>query len=187
MKNNPSAETDESVVNDIINGNLDAYSKIIMRYQDKLNRYVIFLIHNNEVAADVVQETFIKAFKYLRSFSPEYKFSSWIYRIAHNEAMNSVKKNQRLIYKDIETLPDLSYDQNLEELIDKKILKINVHECLNKLSPKYRDVVQLAYLENMKYDEISDVLRIPTSTVGVRISRAKSNLKKICTNQGVEQ
>ncbi|MBP6045127.1 sigma-70 family RNA polymerase sigma factor [Candidatus Woesebacteria bacterium] len=63
------------------------------------------------------------------------------------------------------------------------ILKI----LIDKLGPKYRDVVQLAYFEHMKYEEISDVLRIPTSTVGVRLSRAKLRLKEVCTQKGVKR
>ena len=101
--------------------------------------------------------------------------------------MNAVKKNRRLSDQDIDTLPDLDYDQHLDELVDKELLKEHVHGCLDKLGPKYRDVVQLAYFEHMKYDEISDILRIPTSTVGVRLSRAKLQLKKVCTEKGVKQ
>lgn len=180
-------ETDASIVARVIHGDIDAYAEIMHRYQTKLHRYVTFLIHNPTTATDVVQDTFIKAYENLQSYSPEYKFSSWIYRIAHNEAMNAVKKNRRLSDQDIDTLPDLDYDQHLDELVDKELLKEHVHGCLDKLGLKYRDVVQLAYFEHMKYDEISDILRIPTSTVGVRLSRAKLQLKKVCTEKGVKQ
>jgi RNA polymerase sigma-70 factor (ECF subfamily) len=187
MADTVSSETDASIVARVIHGDIDAYAEIMHRYQTKLHRYVTFLIHNHTTATDVAQDTFIKAYENLRSYSPEYKFSSWIYRIAHNEAMNAVKKNRRLSDQDIDTLPDLDYDQHLDELVDKELLKEHVHGCLDKLGPKYRDVVQLAYFEHMKYDEISDILRIPTSTVGVRLSRAKLQLKKVCTEKGVKQ
>jgi len=187
MTEKASSVTDASIVAKVVNGDIDAYAEIMLRYQTKLHRYVTFLIHNQTIATDVVQDAFIKAYENLRSFSPEYKFSSWIYRIAHNEAMNAVKKNRRLSDQDIDTLPDLSYDQHLDELVDEELLKENVHGCLDKLGPKYRDVVQLAYFEHMKYEEISDVLRIPTSTVGVRLSRAKLRLKEVCTQKGVKR
>lgn len=187
MPHTTSNETDALIVAKVVSGDLDAYAEIMRRYQAKLHRYVTFLIHNQTTATDVVQDTFIKAYKNLRSFSPEYKFSSWIYRIAHNEAMNAIKKNRRLSDQDVSILPDLNYDHNLEELVDKEMLKENVHGCLDKLKPKYREVVQLAYFEHMKYEEISDVLRIPTSTVGVRLSRAKVRLKEVCTEKGVKR
>lgn len=187
MTETESHETDASIVAKVVSGDVDAYAEIMQRHQAKLHRYVTFLIHNQTIATDVVQDTFIKAYENLRSFNPEYKFSSWIYRIAHNEAMNALKKNRRLSDKDIDTLPELSYEHNLDELVDKEILNESIHGCLDKLDPKYRDVLQLAYFEHMKYEEISDVLRIPTSTVGVRLSRAKERLKRICTKKGVKR
>lgn len=178
-------EADESIVTRVVSGDNDAYAEILERYQAKLIRYVTFLIHNPTTAADIVQDTFIKAYKNLRGFNSKYKFSSWIYRIAHNEAMNAVKKNGRLTDQDVNMMSDANYEHRMDELIDKEILKESVHGCLDKLDTKYREVMQLAYLEHMKYGEISDVLHIPTSTVGVQLSRAKSRLREICTKGGV--
>ena len=78
-------------------------------------------------------------------------------------------------------------DQGVEQLIDSDILKQHVRGCLDKLDPKYREVVQLVYFEHMKYDEVSDILRVPTSTVGVWLSRAKAQLKELCGQQGVKR
>lgn len=179
--------TDEQIVQRVTQGNVDAYGDLMKRYESKLQRYVVYLIHDQVAASDVVQDTFIKAYQNLRSFDPKYKFSSWIYRIAHNEAMNAVKKRRRISDDDIDTLPDASYDARLDEIVDKQILKAHVHGCLGKLEPKYREIVQLIYMEHMKYDEVGDVLHIPSSTVGVRLSRAKTRLRKICGQRGVNR
>lgn len=176
--------TDETVVQQVIQGDIDAYGELMQRYEAKLHRYVVYLIHDQIAAQDVVQDAFIKAYQNLRSFNPSYKFSSWIYRIAHNEAMNAVKKLGRTSDQDIALLPDDSYDAQLDEIMDKQILKAHVHGCLAKLEPKYREVVQLVYLEQLKYEEVSDVLHIPTSTVGVWLSRAKVKLRGVCTQEG---
>lgn len=180
-------DTDESVVAEVTAGNVDAYATVMARYEQKLLRYVTYLIHNHTTAADVVQDTFIKAYQNLNSFNPRYKFSSWIYRIAHNEAMNAVKKNKHLSDSSIDEVPDDSYDARLDELLDRTFLKEHVHDCLDKLEPKYREVIQLVYFEQMKYDEVSDVLHVPVSTVGVWLSRAKSRLKHLCEQKGVER
>lgn len=181
------ATSDESIVAEITAGNVEMFAEIMARYEAKLTRYVIYLIHDNGTATDVVQETFIKAYQNLNSFNTKYKFSSWIYRIAHNEAMNAIKKHRFLYSEEVDDLPSKEYEQNISELIDDDLLKINVHDCLRQLEPKYREVIQLVYFENMKYDDVSDVLHIPSSTVGVWLSRAKSKLKLICTQKGVKR
>ena len=179
--------SDEVIVVDIVHGNIDSYEILMARYEAKLHRYVTYLIHDPTTARDVVQETFIKAYRNLQGFNPRYKFSSWIYRIAHNEAMNAVKKFAYHADDDIEALSDESYDAGLDEVVDKKILKRHVHDCLKQLEPKYRDVIQLVYFERMKYEEASDVLYVPASTIGVWLSRAKTRLKHICEQKGVKQ
>lgn len=180
-------ESDESIVSKVVRGDSDAYAEIMSRYEPRLLRYVTYLIHNQAMAADVVQETFIKTYQNLHGFKPQYKFSSWIYRIAHNEAMNAVKKNKHISDSDIDEAPDSSYDARLDEVLDRAFLKEHVHSCLEKLEPKYRAVIQLVYFEHMKYDEVSDVLHVPASTVGVWLSRAKSRLKLICEQKGIQR
>lgn len=179
--------SDEAIIRQIIAGDIEVYAELINRYETKLHRYVVYLIHNQAIADDVVQEAFIKAYQNLQSFNPKYKFSSWIYRIAHNEAMNAVRRHKFTIDVEIEQLADDSYDQRLGEIVDQKLLNKHVRDCVRQLSAKYREVIQLAYLENMKYGEVGQVLRIPTSTVGVRLARAKAQLKKICEQKGAKR
>lgn len=187
MNSNYPDNSDESIIAKVIDGDIDAYAEIVTRYETKLHSYVVYLIHDHTTANDVVQETFIKAYQNLQGFNSKYKFSSWIYRIAHNEAMNAVKKLRHMTGDDINELPDRGYDQRIDELVDKEILKEHVHGCLGCLEPKYREVIQLVYFEHMKYEEVSDILRIPTSTVGVWLSRAKARLKEICKQKGVKR
>lgn len=176
---------DAMIVTQVTGGDIDSYGQLIERYEQKLQRYVTYLIHDQTTAQDVVQDTFIKAYQNLKHFNPNYKFSSWIYRIAHNEAMNAVKKLKHLSYASIDESPDTNYLKHIEKLVDQNILKKDVQGCLQKLEPKYREVVQLVYLERMKYDEVSDILHVPASTVGVWLSRAKTKLKDICAKKGV--
>lgn len=178
---------DKAVIAKVIGGDIEAYAEIMTRYQAKLHRYVAYLIHDQATAYDVVQETFIKAYQNLQGFNPKYKFSSWIYRIAHNEAMNAVKKMRHLSDADIDELPDVGYDPQIDEQLDRDIVNTHVQGCVRKLEPKYREVVQLVYFDHMKYEEVSEVLHVPASTVGVWLSRAKNMLKVICESRGVKQ
>jgi len=180
------SETDEAITTRVVDGDSEAYGELMLHYEAKLLRYVVYLIHDQATAHDVVQETFIKAYQNLNSFNPSHKFSSWIYRIAHNETMNAIKKNKHLSDKDIDDLPEIGYEPKLDAEIDRTFLKGEVRDCLNQLDTKYREVIQLIYFENMKYDEASDVLHIPTSTVGVWLARGKKKLKTICEQKGVQ-
>lgn len=178
---------DKAIVAKVVGGDVDAYADLMARYQAKLQRYVTYLIHDQTASHDVVQETFIKAYQNLNGFNSKYKFSSWIYRIAHNEAMNEVKKLRHMSDSDIDELPESGYDPHMDEKLDKDILKAHVQGCVTKLEPKYREVVQLVYFEHMKYEEVSEVLHVPVSTVGVWLSRSKKMLKEICESRGVKQ
>ncbi len=175
--------SDERVVVKVL-GDKEAYVELVRRYEEKLLRYVRYLIGDRE-ADEVVQETFIKTYINLRSFKEKRgKFSSWIYRIAHNEAMNKVKK-KRDVSLDVndwlkEVLPGKA---NVEKEYERKEEKEMVREGLSKLSFKYRSVLSLYYLEDKNYEEISEILKIPMGTVGIRLRRGKEKLRKICNNK----
>lgn len=171
-------KTDEEIVLYIQSKDQEAYSIIVERYQVKLMRYVNSIVHDDVKASDVVQETFIKGFINLRSFDNKKKFSSWIYRIAHNEALNIIKKNRREVYFDDDF--DFPSDENITDDFEKKEIASKVEKCISQMSLLYSEPLTLYAIEDKSYDEISDILRIPMGTVATRISRAKLLMKKIC-------
>lgn len=170
-------KSDEEIVV-LVRTNRDLYAEIIKRYQEKLTRYTTYLVGDYHQASDIVQETFIKAFKNLNGFDARKKFSSWIYRIAHNETMNIIKKNKKTV--SLETQVDFDSGINLEEELLKKELVEHAHECLALIPVIYREPLSLYYLEERSYEEIGDILKLPVGTVGTRINRAKIMMKKIC-------
>ena len=170
--------TDEKLVELVRSRDKERYTEIISRYKDKLMRYTRYLINNEDKAADVVQETFIKAYINLYGFDTKKKFSSWIYRIAHNEAVNLVKKNNREVPLDPEFDPP--GNQNVEEEFDRKEIVKQAHSCLGQMPIIYSEPLALFHLDEKSYEEISDILRIPMGTVATRINRAKILMKKIC-------
>jgi RNA polymerase sigma-70 factor (ECF subfamily) len=178
---------DETIVAKIIAGDVELYGELMARYEQKLIRYVTYLARDQVFASDIVQDTFIKAYQNLRGFDKKYKFSSWVYRIAHNETMNAIKKEKHINRQiDIDELQDYQYDSSVITDIDRKILNTNLQACLDGLENKYREILMLQYYENMKYADIADILMIPTSTVGVRANRAKIKLRDICQQKGVK-
>jgi len=171
--------SDEKLVKYVRSHDQEAYSEIIKRYQDKLIRYADYLVDNNEVAADTVQESFIKAFINLRGFNIKKKFSSWIYRIVHNEAINYLIKKKREISLESNEWVDRISKENVETEYEEKEIKDMVNKCLLELPVMYRSPLTLFYLEDKSYEEISDVLRLPVGTVGTRINRGKKLLEVI--------
>jgi len=170
--------TDEEIVERVRAIDSGLYYLIIERYQNKLVRYSESLIKDNSRAMDIVQESFIKAFINLNSFDIKKKFSSWIYRIVHNETINVIKK----YYKEIALSDKFDFNSNedLEKSFDQKEIKLKVERCLKDLPLLYSEPLSLYYIDEKSYEEISDILRIPMGTVAIRISRAKKIMKNIC-------
>ncbi len=173
--------SDEALVKQVQNGETELFAEIIRRYEAKMLRYAYrFLLKND--AEDEVQEVFLKAYQNIQSFNPDLKFSSWLYRIAHNQFVNLIRKQSRspLSFFDFDTLfPHPVAPQRTEREVEIKQIRQQLKSCLDRLDVKYREVLVLSYLEELSYKEISDVLKIPVATVGVRIARGKQALKKV--------
>jgi RNA polymerase sigma-70 factor (ECF subfamily) len=170
--------SDEKIVELVRKKDKELYVHIIKRYQDKLMRYANYLTGDEQMASDVVQESFIKTYINLNGFDTKKKFSSYIYRIVHNEAINLINKQKKQVslYEGI----DFESKVDIEDGYIKKELTGRTHNCLSKMPVIYKEPLSLYFLEEKSYEEISDILRIPTGTVGTRINRAKILMKKIC-------
>ncbi len=173
--------TDEEIVRRIHTGEKRLFGEIMERYEERLKRYAKKFLLGYEEADDLTQDVFIKAYTHIHSFDPERKFSSWIYRIAHNEAINTIKKKKRepLGYFDMDVFfPQPRSAHPADREVKENELTGFVADHLGKLAPKYREPLVLYYFEDLSYQEIADIMHIPVATVGVRINRAKKTLKE---------
>ncbi len=170
--------TDEQIVEYVRSKDKESYVLIVLRYQNKLMRYSNSLIHDDHKSADIVQNAFIKAFINLNNFNTKMKFSTWIYRIVHNEAINKIIKHRREIPLPIDM--DIASDEDIELNFNKEEIKTKVNNCISEIPLIYAEPLTLFFLEEKSYEEISDILRLPIGTVGTRINRAKNLLKNIC-------
>ncbi len=166
----------------------DNYIFIINKYEDKIARYIRRLGNlSNEDIEDLLQDIFLKVYKNLNNFNQELKFSSWIYRIAHNETINKFKRNHSasLDFDDIDFFINKMSDcidchkENIENNLDNKILRIKINEILGKMNIKYKEVLILKFIEDKEYKEISDIIKKPINTVGTLINRAKKQFKEL--------
>lgn len=171
-----------------------SFALIVERYEDKLMRYIRRLgVSSYEDRQDILQEIFLKVYKNLNGYDSGLSFSSWIYRIAHNETISwyrkqNVRPEGHLISDNEELflyIPDSS--KSVEQLIDASIDAKRLKRALSLLDVKYRDPIILRFFEHKEYDEISDILKIPIGTVGTLISRGKIKLQNILTNEEPSQ
>lgn len=159
------------------------FGELVDRYQSKLTRYIIRLgVRDPDDQLDVLQDIFLKTYRNLNGFDTSLKFSSWIYRISHNEAISWYrKKNVRpeghLIGDSEEMLSFLSTkDETADVSFDKTINADVVNDGLLKIDDKYRQVIILRFFEHKEYEEISDILKIPVGSVGTLLHRGKKQL-----------
>lgn len=174
--------TDEAIARDVQSGKMEAFGILVRRYEAKMLRYVRHFLFGYEDAEDMVQEVFLKAYVNIRSFNASKKFSSWLYRIAHNEFINAIKKKGRehLSLFDLDTLfPHPVSQENIDKEINSRELREALDKILGKVDIKYREVLVLYYFEELNYREIADVLHIPTPTVGVRLKRGRQIVKSL--------
>jgi RNA polymerase sigma-70 factor (ECF subfamily) len=176
--------TDEEIVLLVQKGNKEHFELIITRYTDKLNRYLNKFLSNQEDKEDLLQDVFIKCFININSFDIGQKFSPWIYRIAHNEAVNLLKKNSNRpfsfdIFDEALSFTHPKAKEDSENDSEKLLIKKYLDSILEEIDGKYKEIIVLYFYEDLSYKDISDVLKIPISLVGVRIQRGKKEIKKI--------
>lgn len=165
--------------------NVDFFSCLYERYEARLLCYVKRMgVVSAEEAEDVLQEAFIKIWKNLHAFDPNLKLSSWLYRIVHNQAISCLRKKKSYGKDQNEYFDEARYTNLPEEQTHDFFEALEesdrlTHEILDGLPLHYKEIMVLKFLENMSYEEISDVLKIPEGTVATRINRAKKAFRKL--------
>jgi RNA polymerase sigma-70 factor (ECF subfamily) len=176
-------QTDEQLVGLVTAGDTEAFGILVERYEDKLLRYGRRFLWRTEDIEDIVQDVFIRAYQNIQGFDRAQRFSPWIYRIAHNAFVDVLKKRSRnpltFIGFDFDTLiPHASYDDPAEREREQASLRKELDLVLGKIPPAYAEVLALYYFEDLSYKDIAEVLRVPPGTVGIRLSRARTAMKK---------
>ncbi len=172
--------SDEALALRVQAGDQAAFNVLVERYIPRLLRYGRRFTLDD--AEDQVQEALIKAYVNINSFDHHQRFSPWLYRIAHNEFIDAIRRRRR------EPVPFFDPDTLFPHPVSLEAADRGIHEqqlhamldtCLNQLEVRYREPMVLRYLQELSYQEIADVLRIPVGTVGIRLRRGLAKLKKI--------
>ncbi len=184
----PPGQTDEEIAKRVQAGDSEAFGELVQRYEAKLKRYGYRFLSSREHIEDIVQNVFLSAFVNFRSFDPDRRFSPWIYRIAHNAFVNALKRRDRepLPFFDPDVLfPHPVATQRPDRDLEIKQTRELLDKLLDGIDAKYREPLVLFYYEELDYNEISDIMHLPVSTVGVRISRGRTKLTKLAAERGI--
>ncbi|MCI1696771.1 RNA polymerase sigma factor SigW [Aneurinibacillus aneurinilyticus] len=179
--------TEQRIIQEAKNGNRDAFAELVDLYKDKVYHVSYRMVGNRQEAEDVAQETFLRVYANLDNYDPQYKFSTWIYRIASNLSIDLLRKRKKNLSIDAEIsgaegvdwhdrLADTGKGPEEEVLTDE--LQEEVQGAIMGLSPKYRAVMLLRYIEDLSLQEISEAVQLPISTIKTRIHRGREALRK---------
>ena len=185
-----SRERDIKLIDRAKLGDQKAYSRLLELYYDSLYANLSKKMKGSSYVDDVALEAFQKAFKKLSMYQPKYAFSTWLYRIAHNQMIDHYRKEKHRkldvslnFYEEGEE-KEIMIDSGVDTPEDQLIRKQNkeaVHHLVQSLPGDYRDVIDLRYLQEFSYQEIADEMQIPIGTVKAKLFRARKLLSRIFT------
>jgi len=187
----PPAETDLWLVQRSLAGDTDAFGQIVERYQSKVYNLALRMTGNPEDALDMAQESFLRAFRSLKTFKGDSSFSTWLYRIANNIVLDELRKRRRRPLVVISTDAFVAGDEGEhplefsgpkslqpEEQVVRAERRQEIEQALQAISPEHRHILLLRDVEGFSYEEIADMLSINVGTVKSRLNRARLSLRE---------
>ena len=175
-------EADETIIRQVLNGNRNAYALLVDKYKDRVFSLALGIVHNRELAEEIAQDAFVKAFSSLRKFRKEAGFSTWIYRITYNTAISETRKSKYLsnpIEERFENIVSQHEDAMTEELEEKEAKHKLIEKAITELVPEEKLMLTLYYYEENSVDQISKTTGLTVSNVKVKLFRLRNKLKGI--------
>lgn len=181
----PDKVTDETLIAQFQKGNVQAFDVLVRRYKDQLLNYVFRFVGNRVDAEDIVQETFLRVYKNKHYYKEIAKFSTWVYTIAGNLAKTELRRRKRRKIFSVSNfvnderdfdIPDTAH--NPEKEVDSSMKDNVIQRTIEKLPPKFKEVILLRDVQGFAYEEISQILNIPLGTVKSRVNRGRLKLQE---------
>ena len=174
------------------NGDQKAYAELMGRYRDSVYFMLLKMVNNKDDADDLTIEAFGKAFKRLTQYTPNYAFSTWLFKIASNNCIDFIRRKKMITFSIDKTFENdeggemamdiKSSGLTPEENMVKKQKVKHMRDVVEKLKPRYRILVEMRYFDELSYEEISDKLELPLGTVKAQLFRAREFLANILKN-----
>jgi len=193
LLDNISAATDRDLVATAARGIEGSFEELVRRYQRPISAYVYRMVGDYESALDLTQEIFIKVYGSLARYRPEFKFSTWIYKIAHNCAVDHLRRNggrERSIIAGAEgeqfEIPIESGSPTPEQESEREERRLEIETVVKSLPATYRELIILRHSQDLTYEEIVDVTGLPLGTVKNRLFRARELMRQLFIDQGIQ-
>ncbi len=170
-------------------GDQKAYAELMKHYRDSLYFMMLKMTNNSQDADDLTIEAFGKAFKYLNQYTPDYAFSTWLFKIASNNCIDFIRRKKKRTlsmnesfgeddgHELADSIPSETLDPE-EKIIKKQKVKM-MREVVDKLKPHYRKLIEMRYFKELSYEEISKELNLPLGTIKAQLFRAREFLSNI--------
>ena len=188
------AAADTELVVRALAGREDGFEELVRRYQRPIVAYVYRMVGDYDAALDLAQEVFIKVYNSLGRYRPEFKFSTWIYRIAHNAAIDHLRRQgaARIEEMEVEGQEGTTFEKPLaskaptpEQETERGERRAEIEEVVAQLSPAYRELIVLRHSHDLSYDEVAEVTSLPLGTVKNRIFRAREAMRELLVARGI--
>ena len=189
--NNIKTLTDVELIAKAITGREDGFEELVRRYQRPITNYVFRMLNDYDSSLDVTQEVFIKVYNSLHKYSSEYKFSTWLYRIAHNAAIDFIRRrapNEQSIETENKDgayqLQIESPNPTPEQDRERSEWRTEIESVVKCLPSVYRELIVLRHAQDLSYDEIAEITNLPLGTVKNRLFRAREMMREIFVERG---
>ena len=183
--------TDQAVVERARKGHESAFRELIRRYERPVFSLIYRLVRDRERAEDLAQDTFIKVLNALDRYDPSFKFSSWIFKIAHNTALDDLRRKHPETLSihgsphastadelEATILTPVSGDETPEDFTSSREIGTHIEAAIGRLRVEYRTAILLCHVEGRPYEEVAQIMDVPLGTVKTYIHRARNELKK---------
>jgi len=184
--------TDGELIETAITGREDSFEELVRRYQRPITNYVYRMLSDYDASLDVTQEVFIKVYNSLARYSSDYKFSTWLYRIAHNAAIDYMRRNsvsqQSIEAENADGTYQLQIESprpNPEQERERSEWRAEIESVVKCLPTVYRELILLRHAQDLSYDEIADVTGLPLGTVKNRLFRAREAMRDHLLQRGI--
>ncbi len=187
------AQVDFKLVQQAVKGDQKAYAELMSRYKDSIYFMLLKMVNNRDDAEDLTIEAFGKAFKNLHQYTPDFAFSTWLFKIATNNCIDFIRRKRKYTFSIDKSMENDSGQEMQFEIKspmldpEEKMIKTQkaalMRDVVEKLKPRYKRLVELRYFQERSYEEIADELQLPLGTVKAQLFRAREFLYQILKNQ----
>lgn len=189
-------KTDAELVAGALKGSQDAYRELVTRFERPIYSLVVRMVQDPGTAEDLAQEVFVKAFRRLNTYDPQWKFSSWLFKIAHNTAIDHLRRGTpETVPLEAEkdgvqgsgSLSAVLADETVEDpqaAAERRDLGRSLERAISSLRPEYRQAVLMFYAHGASYQDICEVTGLPLGTVKTNLHRARKELAQAMTSLG---